>query len=121
MHYKRDEAFRFPFEEPVAAEFSIYLTNSDLPGTGTGDSKLLDLSPGGARMLASYDIPVNREEVAVRIRFNLFQDPIETEGVIVWKEATGDDWMYGIDFHEDALIAENIVTDLKLRRQAERS
>ena len=120
MHYKRDEAFRFLFEEPVAAEFSIYLKNSDLPGTGTGDSKLLDISPGGTRMRASFDIPVNREEVALRLRFIVFQTPIETDGVIVWKEATEDAWTYGIDFDEDETVAQNIVTDLKLRRQMER-
>lgn len=120
MHYKRDEAFRFPFNEPIPAEFSIYLKNSDRPGTGTGDSKLLDISPGGTRMETSYNIPVKREEVAIRLRFNLFQQPIETDGVIVWKEAVGNGWMYGIDFDENESVAQTIVNDLKLRRQAER-
>ncbi|WP_039042115.1 PilZ domain-containing protein [Sporosarcina sp. ZBG7A] len=120
MHYKRDEAFRFHFNEPIPAEFSIYLKNSDRPGTGTGDSKLLDISPGGTRMETSYNIPVKREEVAIRLRFNLYQQPIETDGVIVWKEAVGNGWMYGIDFDENESVAQTIVNDLKLRRQAER-
>ncbi|WP_432354623.1 PilZ domain-containing protein [Sporosarcina sp. A2] len=120
MHYKRDESFRYHFDEPVPAEFSIYLKNSDRPGTGKGDSKLLDISPGGTRMETAFDIPVKRDEVALRLRFNLFQQPIETNGVIVWKEATATGWIYGIDFDEDALIAQTIINDLKLRTQAER-
>ncbi|WP_158541002.1 PilZ domain-containing protein [Sporosarcina sp. BI001-red] len=120
MHYKRDEAFRYSFNEPVPAEFSIYLKNSDRPGTGTGDSKLLDISPGGTRMETFFDIPVNRDEVALRLRFNIFQRPIETDGVMVWKERVGTGWMYGIDFDENASVAKAIVDDLKLRRQAER-
>lgn len=120
MHYKREEPFRFPFDEPLPAEFSIYLKNSDRPGTGTGDSKLLDVSPGGTRMLAVFDIPVIREGVAIRLRFNLFQETIETEGIIVWKEAKGTEWMYGIDFEESEAVAKRIIQDLKLRRQSER-
>lgn len=120
MHYKRDEAFRYYFDEPIPAEFSIYLKHSDRPGTGTGDSKLLDISPGGTRMETSFDIPVNRDEVALKLRFRLYQQLIETDGVIVWKEAVGARWMYGIDFDENESVAETIVNDLKLRRQAER-
>ncbi|WJY26086.1 PilZ domain-containing protein [Sporosarcina trichiuri] len=121
MHYKRDEAFRFPFSEPVPAEFSLYLKKGSQTGTGTGDAVLLDISPGGTRMRTAFDIPVNREEVAIRLRFNVYQEPIATDGVIVWKEAAGDDWTYGIDFDEDALTAARIVSDLKLRRQSERT
>lgn len=120
MHYKRHEAFRFPFDEPVPAEFSIYLKNSDRPGTGVGDSSLLDISPGGTRMTTSFDIPVIRDEVALKLRFNLYEQPIETDGIIVWKEAVENGWIYGIDFDEDEAVAQTIVTDLKLRRLAER-
>lgn len=120
MHYKRDEAFRFPFSEPVPAEFSIHLKNSDQPGTGTGDAALLDISPGGTRLRTAYDIPVNRDALAVRLRFILYRQPISTDGVIVWKEAADGSWTYGIDFDEDPAVSERIVTELKLRRQSER-
>ncbi|GKV67536.1 hypothetical protein NCCP2716_00340 [Sporosarcina sp. NCCP-2716] len=120
MHYKRDEAFRFPFSVPVPAEFSIHLKNSDQPGTGTGDAELLDISPGGTRMRTAYDIPVKRDTIAVRLRFILYQQPISTDAVIVWKVASDGCWTYGVDFDEDPAISEQIVTDLKLRRQSER-
>lgn len=120
MHYKRGEAFRFAFSEPVPAEFSIHLKNSDQPGTGTGDAELLDISPGGTRMRTSYDIPINRDALAVRLRFFLYQQPISTDGVIVWKEAAEGRWTYGVDFEEDPAVTGRIVADLKLRRQSER-
>ena len=62
----------------------------------------MDISPGGAKLFAKFDIPVERESVRLHIKFTLHEKLIDLRGVIVWKKPYSGGYMYGYDFDEDA-------------------
>ena len=57
MLYKRTEYFRYTFGEPLVAEFRIVVENGTDVESSPGECHFLDISPGGAKLFAKFDIP----------------------------------------------------------------
>ncbi|WP_255457361.1 PilZ domain-containing protein [Sporosarcina sp. JAI121] len=119
MLYKRTEYFRYTFGKPFEAEFRIVVTNGTAKESSPGGCKLLDISPGGAKIFTNFNIPIEGESVRLHLTFTLHEEMIDLQGVIVWKKPYSDGYMYGYDFDEDAAIEQLIVEELKLRRKSE--
>ena len=117
--YKRTEYFRHTFGKPLEAEFRIIVEDGAGRESRPGDCYLIDISPGGAKIFAKFNIPLEHEAVRLRIKFTLHEEPIEVRGVIVWSKLSNGGYMYGYDFDEDTLIEQMIVGELKLRRRSE--
>ncbi|MBB4824507.1 hypothetical protein HNO89_001729 [Sporosarcina luteola] len=115
MLYKRTEYFRHSFGNPIEAEFRILLGEQHAAASRPGNCKMLDISSGGAKLYTEYDIPIEVHGLNLRLRFTLYEQPIEQEGKIVWKKPYKNGYLYGFDFLEQPLIARLIVDDLKLR------
>ena len=84
-----------------------------------GSCLLLDISPGGSKIVTDFNLPPEKGTVSLRLDFTLFETPIEIEGKIAWKKQSTGGFQYGIDFVEDPSIAKLIVDELKLRRRTE--
>lgn len=119
MLYKRTEYFRYTFGEPLVAEFRIVVENGTDIESSPGECHFLDISPGGAKLFAKFDIPLERESVRLHIKFTLYEKLIDLQGVIVWKKPYSGGYMYGYDFDENVEIEHLIVEELKLRRRSE--
>ncbi|WP_186669207.1 PilZ domain-containing protein [Sporosarcina sp. BP05] len=119
MLYKRTEYFRYTFGEPLVAEFRIVVENGTDVESSPGECCFLDISPGGAKLFAKFDIPVERESVRLHIKFTLYEKLIDLQGVIVWKKPYSGGYMYGYDFDDNLEIEHLIVEELKLRRRSE--
>ncbi|MEK5071419.1 PilZ domain-containing protein [Sporosarcina sp. FSL K6-1508] len=119
MLYKRTEYFRYTFGEPLEAKFQIVVENGTDTESSPGECHFMDISPGGAKLFAKFDIPLEREAVRLHIKFTLHEKLIDLQGVIVWKKPYSGGYMYGYDFDEDPAIEQLIVEELKLRRRSE--
>ena len=119
MLFKRNEYFRYTFGKPLEGEFRIVIVDGEERESHPGDCQLIDISPGGAKLFAKFDIPLERGSVRLRVKFTLLEDTIEVPGVIVWRKAYSSGYMYGFDFDEDATLEQLIVEELKLRRRSE--
>lgn len=117
MLYKRTEYFRHTFGTPLDAKFRILM--SDGKESGVGDCQLIDLSPGGAKLLSMFNIPFQRDAVRMHLEFTLYQVKLDVHGIVVWKESTGNGFTYGFDFDENAQTEQLIVNELKLYRKQE--
>lgn len=117
MLYKRTEYFRHTFSMPLDAKIRILM--SDGKESGVGNCQLIDLSPGGAKLLSSFNIPFQRDAVRMHLEFTLYQMKVDVYGFVVWKENDGASFMYGFDFDENAQTEELIVNELKLYRKQE--
>ncbi|MCG3089622.1 PilZ domain-containing protein [Sporosarcina cyprini] len=115
MQYKRTEYFRHTFDEPIEAEFRLLVGEHHSKASSPGGCQLMDISSGGAKLYTEYDIPIELHEVDLRLRFTLYEQPIEQEGKIVWKKRYQNGYQYGFDFLEQPLNARLIVDELKLR------
>ncbi|UZN00120.1 hypothetical protein OL548_09835 [Lysinibacillus sp. MHQ-1] len=58
MIFKRQEGFRFKFEEPVQITFAVY-ENGRVNHGQTAMAELLDISPRGLKMYTEVDLGVN--------------------------------------------------------------
>ncbi|MHA6258404.1 PilZ domain-containing protein [Sporosarcina sp. CAU 1771] len=119
MYYKRAEYFRYTFGEPLEAKFRILLVNGTRKESKLGHCTLIDLSPGGARLFAEFDIPLEGNPIQLHLSFTLYESQIDVEGTIVWKKPTRNGYLYGFEIVEDELTEELIVNELKLRRRSE--
>lgn len=118
MLYKRHEYFRHSFGTPLDATFRIVVGESATK-SNPGECLLLDISPGGSKIITDFDLPSEKGPISLWLHFTLFETPIEIEGEIAWKKQSVDGFQYGIDFVEDASISKLIVDELKLRRRTE--
>jgi hypothetical protein len=119
MLYKRTEYFRYTFGEPLEAEFRIVVEHGKDAESSPGECHLMDISPGGAKLFAKFDIPIERESIRLHIKFTLYEKLIDLQGVIVWKKPYSGGYMYGYDFDKNPTIEQLIVEELKLLRRSE--
>lgn len=117
MQYKRTEYFRFTFHPPLDAEFRIFVENGTVRESSPGYCQLLDMSPGGAKMITKFDIPLEQRPVTIRLHFTLVEEPLDVKGRIVWKKTDPEGFLYGVDLTDDPVASQLIITELKTRQR----
>ncbi|GGA77080.1 PilZ domain-containing protein [Ornithinibacillus halotolerans] len=118
MRYKRDEAFRFEFDEPIPITFTIDKINGIPVNTSEGAGKMLDLSLGGMKIATTLSLPVNKEnEIGISIHFTIVQQLYSVQGKLVWKKVRDSENLYGIQFLANSSVQKAILRDLKLLRK----
>jgi hypothetical protein len=115
MRYKREEAFRFAFEDPISVFFSITEVNGISVTTSEGEAKLIDLSLSGMKLSSTLDIPIsNQNQVKVYVRFPLNESAYMIKGNIIWRKEKSNSFYYGIQFYADENVQEELMKELKL-------
>ncbi|WP_025116766.1 PilZ domain-containing protein [Lysinibacillus fusiformis] len=116
MIFKRQEGFRFKFEEPVQITFAVY-ENGRVNHGQTAMAELLDISPRGLKMYTEVDLGVNPPPLD--IHFVLDTQEVRAYGEVIWSRPFGSGKQYGVYFNDQGLVEELIVDELKLRRKKE--
>lgn len=116
MIFKRQEGFRFKFEEPVQITFAVY-ENGRVNHGQTAMAELLDISPRGLKMYTEVDLGVNPPPLD--IHFVLDTQEVRAYGEVIWSRPFGSGKQYGIYFNDQARVEDLIVEELKLRRKKE--
>lgn len=86
MIFKRQEGFRFKFEEPVTMTFAIY-EDGRVNQEQTAMAELLDISPRGLKMFTEVDLGVNPPPLD--LRFVLDTREVRAYGEIIWSRPLG--------------------------------
>jgi len=116
MIFKRQEGFRFKFEEPVTMTFAIY-EDGRVNQEQTAMAELLDISPRGLKMFTEVDLGVNPPPLD--LRFVLDTREVRAYGEIIWSRPFGTGKQYGVFFNNQGAVEDLIVEELKLRRKKE--
>ena len=116
MIFKRQEGFRFKFEEPVTMTFAIY-EDGRVNQEQTAMAELLDISPRGLKMFTEVDLGVNPPPLD--FRFVLDTREVRAYGEIIWSRPFGTGKQYGVFFNNQGAVEDLIVEELKLRRKKE--
>ncbi|MBD8519642.1 PilZ domain-containing protein [Lysinibacillus sp. FSL R7-0073] len=116
MIFKRQEGFRFKFEEPVQITFAVY-ENGRVNYGQTAMAELLDISPRGLKMYTEVDLGVNPPPLD--IHFVLDTQEVRAYGEVIWSRPFGSGKQYGVYFNDQGRVEELIVDELKLRRKKE--
>ncbi len=114
MIFKRQEGFRFKFEEPVQITFAVY-ENGRVNHGQTAMAELLDISPRGLKMYTEVDLGVNPPPLD--IHFVLDTQEVRAYGEVIWSRPFGSGKQYGVYFNDQGRVEELIVDELKLRRK----
>ncbi|WP_256469502.1 PilZ domain-containing protein [Lysinibacillus sp. Ag94] len=116
MIFKRQEGFRFKFDEPVKMTFAIY-EDGRVNQAQTAMADLLDISPRGLKMFTEVDLGVNPPPLD--LRFVLDTIEVQAYGEIIWSRPFGKGKQYGVNFNDQESVEDLIVEELKLRRRRE--
>ncbi|MDM5351401.1 PilZ domain-containing protein [Lysinibacillus sphaericus] len=116
MIFKRQEGFRFKFEEPVQITFAVY-ENGRVNHGQTAMAELLDISPRGLKMYTEVDLGVNPPPLD--IHFVLDTQEVRAYGEVIWSRPFGSGKQFGVYFNDQGRVEELIVDELKLRRKKE--
>lgn len=116
MIFKRQEGFRFKFQEPVQITFAVY-ENGRVNHGQTAMAELLDISPRGLKMYTEVDLGVNPPPLD--IHFVLDTQEVRAYGEVIWSRPFGSGKQYGVYFNDQGRVEELIVDELKLRRKKE--
>ncbi|MEB2282849.1 PilZ domain-containing protein [Lysinibacillus xylanilyticus] len=116
MIFKRQEGFRFKFDEPVKMTFAIY-EDGRVNQAQTAMADLLDISPRGLKMFTEVDLGVNPPPLD--LRFVLDTREVRAYGEIIWSRPFGKGKQYGVNFNDQESVEDLIVEELKLRRRRE--
>jgi len=120
MQFKRQEGFRFVFNEPIEASFKL-LINGQVVNAAGSPCKILDISPRGIKMFSEVDLGeyINKANLQIEVQFILNVTTIQAIGEIVWCKGFGRGHQYGIQFQAQENIDELIISEMKLRRKNE--
>ncbi|WP_064092347.1 PilZ domain-containing protein [Rossellomorea aquimaris] len=115
MKYKRDEAFRYSFKQPIEMEFKLLLEKDGvLNETRSSTATLLDISPRGVRLKTPLSLPLEDQmNYLLEMHFKLNEVPISIIGKPVWKRKEFNYYLYGIEALEDKQTEEIIIQELK--------
>lgn len=118
MSFRRKESFRFVFNEPLDAVFSIYVDGEPL-NENNYPCKIIDISPRGMKLHTEekMDLDLKRHN-QFEVKFILNISNINALGEVIWSRPSITGKPFGI-FFLDSEIGELIINELKIRRRRE--
>lgn len=108
MYYKRNESFRFTFNEPVAGK----LTKHEGNDMTTIDVDLLDVSTQGAKLKCSNTIELNKN-TPIFLVFQLNTVSFQAAGNVVWIKKYPQSFEFGVHLDTDDMFQQSITNQLK--------
>ncbi|SOC05979.1 PilZ domain-containing protein [Ureibacillus xyleni] len=116
MKYRREEAFRFAFGEPVDALFHIIKLDDKPVTSSPGKAKILDVSPEGLRISSELNIPdITSKTITLTIAFTINDTSFNLDGIIVWKKMIGNITSYGIKLDlKEQHVKVKLIEELKV-------
>lgn len=119
MNFKRQEGFRFVFNEPIDAMFRLMINGAS--NNETYDCKILDISPRGIKMFseAKFGEYLNHTTLQIEVQFVLDVTMIRATGEIAWSKPYANGNQFGVLFHAREDIDELIISEMKRRRKRE--
>jgi hypothetical protein len=113
MNYKREEAFRYEFQEPLFCTFRIMRINNVKRKSNYGQAKIHDISPNGLKMSISLNIPLEEQSVEIEIEFLLNNTSITLTGELIWKKKDINIYSYGVKFTISDSLKNHFVNEIK--------
>ncbi|WP_047983726.1 PilZ domain-containing protein [Ornithinibacillus californiensis] len=115
MRYRRDEAFRFEFGEPLPIIFTIDEINGKVIHTSDGKATMRDLSLKGMKIATSLSLPFESgKDVKVTVQLLLNHHHYTIQGEIVWKKQRLQEYYYGIHYNTSENTKDAILDDIKM-------
>lgn len=121
MQYKRNEYFRYSFNEPFEATFRLIKDATDTSPeelSKKGICQIIDISPNGLKISTEFLIAIDKLN-HVEIQFTLDEAPLSRIGEFIWSHRKVGGYEYGVKLLGDIKSEQEIINELKNRRKKE--
>lgn len=115
MFFKRNEPFRFAFQQPIKGTIETFKKEQNtLLHSQSAEAFIMNISPNGMKIVTN--IKIDPLEIAhVRISFPLNVSYFEMEGTISWmKGPYGQGYEYGIYVNNSDEVRSLLISQLKI-------
>lgn len=112
MIYKRSEAFRYEFKEPIESEMCLVKMEDKEIDTNTGIIMIHDISPEGMKISSQLDIPLE-PKFTLKITVNIIEN-LTILAKIAWKQQTPTGYIYGLQLLDNEDEKKAIIENLKI-------
>ncbi|MFJ8234641.1 PilZ domain-containing protein [Ureibacillus sp. NPDC094379] len=121
MQFKRKESFRFVFNDPIDASFTIIQKEANENQEPLKLScQILDISPKGIKMYLDGEIKERvQNNTLLEVEFVLDVTNIKAIGQVMWVKPLGRGKQYGVSLPDQPDIEELIIFEMKQRRRKE--
>ncbi|WP_047982615.1 PilZ domain-containing protein [Ornithinibacillus contaminans] len=109
MRFKREEAFRYEFQEPLAVEIQLAATDEKEEAKKI-KGKIIELSPDGARLTTEDEIA--GEEITISFKLN--DKNYYFTSNIVWTKQLMTTYTYGLSHNIDEELQREIIEEIKV-------
>lgn len=114
MIYRRNEAFRFTFGNPINGTLKVLRINGVSRSSGEGQVTILDLSPNGIKIVSSLDFPIVDKIFLMEISFILNEKNVAMLAQPKWKKQVGQSsFSYGLVGMDNEETRKEIIEELK--------
>ncbi|MFB4169511.1 PilZ domain-containing protein [Virgibacillus sp. JSM 102003] len=108
MYYKRNEAYRFVFNQPIEGKMTKREENS----TVTANVHILDVSNEGAKINCKNVIDLKRD-TKINLSFILESHTFHASGKIIWTKNFHHSSEVGLHLNTDNEYKDNMIKELK--------
>ncbi|WP_176446815.1 PilZ domain-containing protein [Lentibacillus sp. CBA3610] len=115
MYYKRNESYRFVFNQPVAGKLTKREPNRKI----TADVHVLDVSRQGAKLYCQNTVDL-KKNTNISLSFRLNMTSFDATGNIVWIKKYPQTSELGVHLHTDDTYRETMTKELKKIARQER-
>jgi hypothetical protein len=112
--YKRQEAFRFQFKQPIPGTFKIIRVNGMQGDDKSAIAYIVDISPNGLKFKSPINLPIEQNNFLLEVSFILADRLICILGKPKWKKAEGKMAVYGFTGLDDKETQKEIINVLKI-------
>ncbi|MGE6706748.1 PilZ domain-containing protein [Exiguobacterium artemiae] len=111
MKVKRNESFRYHFDEPIAGEFYLVKDGRQTP---VGLMKIHNISPSGMAIATPLKLPIDRA-MSIVVEFSLIRglEPLKLNGLILHEKWLDAQRLYGIQLETTKDEQQQIIDTIK--------
>jgi hypothetical protein len=113
MRFKRQEAFRYEFGQPIPCSFRIVRIGEKEVESDKGKAEIYDISPKGMKIGTSLNIPLEKKVIILEVSFTLNKTELIFHGRLVWQRRFANDYFYGVNLILSLSEETKLINELK--------
>jgi hypothetical protein len=113
VRFKRQEAFRYEFGQPLPCTFRIAQIGEKKVESDKGKAEIYDISPKGMKIATSLNIPLDKTSIIIEITFTLSELELTFLGRLVWQKKFANDYFYGVNLILSQDEGQRLIDELK--------
>ncbi|GGA26219.1 PilZ domain-containing protein [Paenibacillus physcomitrellae] len=114
MYSRRNEPFRYEFNEFLKGRFEIINIDGQEIESHTGPVDVIDLSYNGAKLVTNLNLMNENRDIVIMLHFKISKEDFSIPGSIVYKEAKASgEFLYGVHLNTSKEIKNRLTQELK--------